>query len=102
MPGTPAGCRRTVDQDTAGAFVVMLVPELLLTSQQAAVFANSGFSARGWSVEHYNAERQLDISGWGLARQKLKVAVMTPQVGLLTCRHSCLGYTLPGLGAKPA
>jgi hypothetical protein len=54
-----------------GAFVVMLVPVLHLTTQQAAVFANSGFLDRGWGVGCYN-------SGWRRWYPWLQLCVPAP------------------------
>jgi hypothetical protein len=71
---------RLLLQGRVDAFVVMLVPTVALSVQQAAAFIAAGFLDAGWEVACHSSEDSLDHSSWGELRRRCSVVVMTAKV----------------------
>ncbi len=97
--------RRRLLQARPGAFVVVLVPTVALSVQQAAAFIAAGFLESGWEVAcHSGDDNGLDHSSWGQLRRSCSVVVMTAQVRCrLGLAWRCGGCRqAPGCGAACA
>jgi ERCC4-related helicase len=73
----PSGLLRLLLQDNPDAKVIMLVPEVVLCTQQAAAFIKGGVPG---AAAFSGANEALNINNWDLKLNMHSVLVCTPQI----------------------